>query len=290
VIVTCIKCNRHVDTGETPPGEVIRCACGTGILVPEGPAAAGKMNCPACGAPVDPEKARCTYCDTRLATVICPACFGTIFDTVKHCPHCGEALQGRELIHHGDETKHLCPRCAEHPPLRVEVVTGYPLERCISCEGLWVDRETAERLYKSKEKTGEVERVVGQQQVKSQVVKGTAEGYIKCVVCGTMMNRKNFGRYSGVIIDVCQQHGTWFDAGELQRIMQFIGTGGLLKAANREKMRLEEEIRSLQSQRSSAGSGSIGGFDSGSLMADPFLKQRGALAIVGRLLRGLFFD
>ena len=184
VIITCLKCNRHVDTGTAVAGDVVKCRCGLGLMVPEGPAAAGKMNCPACGAPVDPDLARCNYCDTKLATVMCPSCFGTVFDGVKHCPHCGEALSERMVIHHGDETEHKCPRCDDD--LRIEVVAGAPLERCPGCEGLWVDRETAERLYKHREQADPVRKMTKpqgppRQEVDTQKVR--KEGYIKCPVC-----------------------------------------------------------------------------------------------------------
>lgn len=33
--------------------------------------------------------------------------------------------------------------------------------------------------------------------------------FIPCVRCGKKMNRKNFGRISGVIIDECGKHGVW---------------------------------------------------------------------------------
>ena len=32
-----------------------------------------------------------------------------------------------------------------------------------------------------------------------------------------MMNRMNFGRLSGTVVDVCSGHGTFLDAGELHR-------------------------------------------------------------------------
>jgi len=35
------------------------------------------------------------------------------------------------------------------------------------------------------------------------------------------MNRINFGRTSGVIVDVCKKHGTWFDGGELTQVIAF---------------------------------------------------------------------
>ena len=41
------------------------------------------------------------------------------------------------------------------------------------------------------------------------------------------MVRSNFGRISGVIIDICGDHGAWFDAGELEKVRTFVATGGL---------------------------------------------------------------
>jgi Zn-finger nucleic acid-binding protein len=52
------------------------------------------------------------------------------------------------------------------------------------------------------------------------------------------MNRKNFGQTSGVIVDVCQKHGIWFDPGELPRVLAFVETGGLERARRR-----DEELR-----------------------------------------------
>jgi Zn-finger nucleic acid-binding protein len=62
-------------------------------------------------------------------------------------------------------------------------------------------------------------------------------GYIPCPACSTLMNRKNFGEMSGVIVDICRQHGTWFDLGELPRVLAFVAAGGL----ERSRQRAEEE-------------------------------------------------
>jgi len=298
VLVTCIKCNRHVDTGDAEPGDVITCACGVGILVPEGPAAAGKMNCPSCGAPVDPDLRKCIFCDTRLATVICPSCFGAVFDGAKFCSHCGENLEGRSVIRHGDQTQHNCPRCESHPPMRVEVVAGNPLERCPECEGLWIGRETVERIYKDREKAPTVQAMTksSKQDVAStgSPMAAFGQGYIKCPDCGKMMNRQNFGRFSGVIIDICKAHGSWFDADELRRILEFIQSGGLEKAAERERFELKEELRWLKQKKSiesaseglQASTGMGGGMYRGR-GADRLASESFALGI-GGILRGLF--
>jgi Zn-finger nucleic acid-binding protein len=45
------------------------------------------------------------------------------------------------------------------------------------------------------------------------------------------MNRRNHGRKSGVIVDACREHGVWFDAEELERILHWIREGGERRAA-----------------------------------------------------------
>lgn len=51
--------------------------------------------------------------------------------------------------------------------------------------------------------------------------------YRKCPECGAMMQRRNFGRRSGVVVDWCASHGTWLDAHELEDIASFVIEGGL---------------------------------------------------------------
>ena len=50
--------------------------------------------------------------------------------------------------------------------------------------------------------------------------------YRKCPECQRFMQRRNFRKSSGVIIDRCHEHGTWLDADELERIAGFILSGG----------------------------------------------------------------
>ena len=57
------------------------------------------------------------------------------------------------------------------------------------------------------------------------------------------MNRTVFGKSSGVIVDVCKDHGTWFDARELTASIAFVERGGLAVVEKRERERKEEAAR-----------------------------------------------
>jgi Zn-finger nucleic acid-binding protein len=75
--------------------------------------------------------------------------------------------------------------------------------------------------------------------------------YSPCPECTQLMNRINFARCSGVIVDICKGHGIWFDRDELSRIVEFVRAGGLATARSKEKAAIEEERRQLrQEQRS----------------------------------------
>jgi len=63
------------------------------------------------------------------------------------------------------------------------------------------------------------------------------------------MNRMNFARCSGVIVDVCKGHGTWFDRDELSRIVEFISDGGLNASRAKEKIEIAEERERLRQEQ-----------------------------------------
>jgi hypothetical protein len=60
------------------------------------------------------------------------------------------------------------------------------------------------------------------------------------------MNRVNFGRLSGAVVDVCKGHGTFLDAGELHQIVAFIQSGGLERARTQHIEDLKVEQRKLE--------------------------------------------
>ena len=122
------------------------------------------------------------------------------------------------------------------------------LLECPACDGLWLDAASFERICAEHEAQAAVlHRSTGTASVRGQRV-----SYRPCVTCGTMMNRVNFARLSGVIVDVCRTHGTFLDAGELQQIVTFIQKGGLNKARQREVEDLRETRDRIQAMESRA--------------------------------------
>ena len=128
-------------------------------------------------------------------------------------------------------------------------VGGSAIFECPACDGLWVDAETFERLCASSdEQTAVLHQFTVPGAEKAAPVK-----YRKCGRCERLMNRVNFGRLSGVIVDVCRGHGTYMDAGELHRVVKFIQSGGLARARARQLEDLkEQERRAVDAERRAA--------------------------------------
>jgi Zn-finger nucleic acid-binding protein len=153
------------------------------------------------------------------------------------------------------------------------------LSECRSCGGVWVSKDSFEKIGQDREQQ---ETVLGRPVV--EIVAPEAAGkprrvYVPCPVCKKLMNRMNFAGCSGVVIDWCREHGTWLDHTELPQIIAFIRGGGLRKARDREKEMLQAESRRLRMKELQLAA------KEGKLVADVsnrFLEQR------FRLLMDLF--
>jgi Zn-finger nucleic acid-binding protein len=224
------------------------------------------FNCPNCGASVAPDSPSCCYCGSAIAVRVCPSCFGAVSIGMWHCPHCGANVTNSEP--EKTNTFH-CPRCeATLSPTGVGKLT---LQVCAKCGGIWAEKKAFQAICTQEE---EQEAVLGfQTDAPPAPVQGRKprRAYIPCPKCGKLMNQKNFSGCSGVILDWCRDHGSWFDKDELGKIVTFIRDGGLRKAREREQADLQERESRLRMQefqlaalcRLDAGSGS------------PQLKQTG---------------
>jgi len=230
---------------------------------------AGALHCPNCGGPAAAGQAVCGYCRAQLATISCPSCFALMCEGAVYCASCG-ARRARTT---GAEQQAPCPAC--RGKMRDVQVGDTALLECARCHAVWVDAATFEHICASKES----QAAVLHQWSASATPKPAAEiRYRKCVACGKMMNRLNFGRLSGTVVDVCKGHGTFLDAGELHAIVRFIQGGGLDRARQRQIEDLrdqEQSLRRTQMMREKSPDGatleSSSGFDLLSLL--DFLRK-----------------
>ena len=137
------------------------------------------------------------------------------------------------------------------------------MRECERCGGLWVEVAAFEEVCANREQQSAVLGGALPAPARQLTARRESEKihYAPCPQCGQLMNRINFARCSGVIVDVCKGHGTWFDRDELSGIIEFIRGGGLDVARRKEKRDIEferQELRREQLVAASRASGSIG--------------------------------
>ena len=203
------------------------------------------LNCPMCGAAASSDATKCIYCSARLATRQCPQCFGMMFRGSRHCPRCGALAGERETA--STETARNCPRC--RTALTHITLGTTEVRECNACDGLWVDIASFEQICRDREQQSALLGTAQFTSTRQSVNEQSRVRYVPCPECGQLMNRVNFARCSGVVVDVCKGHGTWFDRDELAEIVEFIRGGGLDEARAREKAQLEETRRSLREEQ-----------------------------------------
>jgi Zn-finger nucleic acid-binding protein len=244
--------------------------------------------CPSCGGGVRKACAACPYCGAEVVLpkpkgadapaerrTFCTRC-GRLYPTrAARCPKCPPA---------GDHEKgSRCPRCAG--ALEVAPMGGVRVDRCPGCRGVWFDGEEVEHALDVTTKgVGSVEARALKATLPAR--KGPFEEvrYLACVRCGELMARRQLAPLAGVIVDVCRDHGVWFDAGELEHFAAFVAAGGL------EVMR-HDEVASVEARMRAASTAS-----SPTRPVVWMSGERGIESVVGsavlrgirRLLRGLF--
>lgn len=208
------------------------------------------LSCPHCGGDVAADASHCTYCSVMLLARACPRCTSRVFVGHKHCPNCGAAT---DAVRGTVDSPRMCPRCVRG--LAVRMVEDIALDECPGCIGVFLDKVAIERLMRDRHQA-RAESVVGIYRGTPRKPDATGKPggklYIKCPECSTIMNRKLFARGAAVIVDVCRGHGTWFDAGELPAVVDFVMNGGLEAAEKKEIAEQREAARRLMSEAQSA--------------------------------------
>ena len=110
----------------------------------------------------------------------------------------------------------ICPAC-EHDMIVVEY-HSIELDYCGNCRGVWFDSGELELLLKSqglKESKGFFDGIPNSQEASS------SEEKRNCPICGRKMKKTAIGGQSEILIDACRNnHGLWFDGGEVTQLIQ----------------------------------------------------------------------
>lgn len=109
----------------------------------------------------------------------------------------------------------ICPVCNE--PMIVLELNKVEIDYCTNCSGIWLDKGELELLYSLDESKDELKILFTEN-------KSITEKSYKCPICRKRMIKIQFNN-SEFVIDKCpDNHGLWFDKGELENILTLKST------------------------------------------------------------------
>lgn len=286
ILVACDACQRQYDASHRSGGSRFHCSCGELVTVPQAAKAhdAAVVRCSSCGGTREAKEEACGFCGSdftlheRDLHTVCPSCTARISDLARYCHFCATAIVPQGSA--GESTKHGCPKCGSDTLLASRSLGGERLTvlECGRCGGLWLGSgvfELLEQRAQSMAASGEVLGMDHRPHVITETTEGCGPFYRPCPLCGKLMHRRNYSSKSGVIVDTCKQHGIWFDQGELDAILRWIKAGGLAKAQEQTRRKLEQAQREQSHGRSTAqiqnSSYILGSAIGGSLGLDDFI-------------------
>ncbi len=102
-----------------------------------------------------------------------------------------------------------CPVCKE--PMIILELNKVEIDFCPNCSGIWLDEGELELLYSIEKSGNELRKLFTQ-------TDSVREKSYKCPICRKRMLKTKFND-SDIIIDKCRNnHGLWFDKGELEKV------------------------------------------------------------------------
>lgn len=166
------------------------------------------LKCSSCSAPLKKNNPLCVYCGTRNNIDLTSINYFTsnVPDKDRICSICNEVMKTINVSETDDNP--------------------FLIERCDKCHSLFFDSGELEALMD--EKTNNVFNI-NYALLNSLVSERSYDvnfSYRKCPICEKIMNRKNYGTKSGIVVDVCKEHGVFLDAGELKHLKEWRKAGG----------------------------------------------------------------
>lgn len=167
------------------------------------------MSCQYCGAPIE---------RSTTASTSCPFCnrVNDPLPTRVEVPVPIEVVQNIVQVTSPASAPHelRCPRCRKR--LFTAKVKDVELSACGGCGGIWIENASARRVLADPEPIfAEMATRAGNN---AQARETHAEDRV-CPECPAVLDKT---RAHGLELDVCEEHGTWFDAFELAMLVRLL--------------------------------------------------------------------
>lgn len=240
LLVACPACKLRYDATGRRVGSRFHCSCGEVVTIEQPNSHEARVvHCAGCGAAREQNTKACGYCGADFTIheadldTVCPGCLARVSDRARYCHYCATPLSADVVA--GDKTELPCP-CCEGRRLYSRHL-GDPnvtaLE-CRVCAGFWVGIHAFHEMLNAESRRPA--SAAGGPRTSEPEGK---RKYRKCPHCGGLMVRRQLGGgQSGIVLDLCGEHGLWFDADELARALAWIRAGGL-EAVRRDLARLK---------------------------------------------------
>lgn len=103
-----------------------------------------------------------------------------------------------------------CPACKN--PMIILELNQVEIDYCTVCKGIWLDRGELDLIFSTSEKK-EIAKLFSVKNNLDEIKR-------RCPNCKKKMDKVEFEN-TGIIIDRCSDdHGVWFDSGELKSILK----------------------------------------------------------------------
>lgn len=248
-LVACPQCNRQYDAEGLAVGRKFHCHCGTVLEVQQTKGLdASVVCCSRCGAPRIKGALHCEHCDAdftlheRDLDTVCPHCAARVSNKARNCHHCGKRINPEMVA--GEKTEFCCPVCDGGRKLRSRAWGEISILECNRCAGMWLGHDAFQHALQQAEEhqpqAGWFDAGPARQGDVDVEPPDGGRRYRPCAVCSQLMPKKQFGN-SGVVIDHCKEHGVWFDADELSRILGWVHRGGCAEFARKQTVENADE-------------------------------------------------
>ncbi|MEA1891970.1 MAG: zf-TFIIB domain-containing protein [Campylobacterota bacterium] len=180
----------------------------------------------------------------------CSSCSAPLPKSGIICEYCGtrndiDLRDVKKFVNLRPDQERWCPLChTQMQTINVGEKLPFYIERCSTCYGIFFDINELESMIENSVKGSRNIDLIKLAKITEHPRHVDIVTYRKCPVCKKTMQRKNFMQRSGVITDLCVEHGIWLDSGELRHIMEWVKTGGM------EKVKQDKELEDKSSKYS----------------------------------------
>jgi Zn-finger nucleic acid-binding protein len=258
ILLKCSECARRYDASRVKIGARVRCHCGHVMRVHQPRSHESiVVRCSACGAPREARSDHCGFCHSdftlheRDLHTVCPECMTRVSDRAKFCHHCAARLTAEAVA--GKKSPWTCPECGQQEKLLSRQLGREKINvaECQKCAGLWIALESftelRDRVARDAKHVARLD-LLPPKPADSVAVQGK-QRYRPCPRCQKLMTRRQYARGSGVIIDICREHGMWFDAHELGAVLDWIARGGhVIESTDQQAQQQQERMRRMEAE------------------------------------------